>query len=200
MQFLSFSIHWSDLPTLLLLILLDCFLSVDNAIVVALAAKSLPVEKRPLFHRIGFLSSLALRILAIGSISVLIQYSFLQGVGGLYLIYLAFSHLIFPKQRVKKKGHSLIGTLVIVELNNLAFSLDSVLLGLSLARWGYPQDTVESRVWMIYVGAFFGLITVRGVASFFLFLLERYPWIEKAAHLLLLLVGIELLVEGFFKS
>ena len=71
------------------------------------------------------------------------------------------------------------GTVVAVELMDIAFSVDSV-----LAAFG-----VSEQVWVLLVGGMLGVLMMRGVAGVFLKLIDRVPELETSAYILILIIA-----------
>src|SRR5258708_3156906 len=87
----------ADVPTILLaigtLVLLEGLLSGDNALVLAVMVRHLPKEKQKRALRYGIWGAFLFRLIAIVFASLLLQFWQLKVAGGLYLLYLAVSHL-----------------------------------------------------------------------------------------------------------
>src|SRR5206468_11922259 len=70
---------------------LNLLLSGDNALVIALAVRALPKRKRMQGQVWGAVGAVVLRLIFVGIVSVLLRIPLLQMVGGLMLVWLAFS-------------------------------------------------------------------------------------------------------------
>ena len=79
------------------------------------------------------------------------------------------------------------GTVVAVEIMDIAFSVDSV-----LAAFG-----VSEQVWVLLVGGMLGVLMMRGIAGVFLKLIDRVPELETSAYILILLIAIKMFVAVF---
>ncbi len=60
-------------------------------------------------------------------------------------------------------------TVIAVEVADIAFAIDSVLVGVSTV--GFRPD----KIWVVYVGAIVGVVLLRFAAAAFIRLLEKYP-------------------------
>ena len=74
------------------LVIIESLLSVDNAAVLATMVGDLPKEQRQKALRYGIFGAYIFRGLCILFASFLIQFLFLKPLGGLYLLYLVYSH------------------------------------------------------------------------------------------------------------
>src|SRR5690606_2518339 len=79
------------------------------------------------------------------------------------------------------------GTVVAVELMDVAFSIDSV-----LAAFG-----ISTEIWVLLLGGMLGVLMMRGVAGVFLKLIDRVPEIETTAYILIYIISIKMLLSVF---
>jgi YkoY family integral membrane protein len=191
------------------LVLLEGLLSADNALVLAVMVKHLPKQqqKKALFY--GLLGAYVFRFLAIGFGVALVQITWVKVAGGLYLLWIALSNLfglefkfarvgkipLLPyigrkgdeEDEVQNKGYGFWRTVVAVEIMDIAFSIDSV-----LAAFG-----VSDKVWVLFLGGILGVLMMRGVAQVFLKLIDRYPELEKAAFILIIIIGAKMIAGAY---
>ena len=73
-----------------------------------------------------------------------------------------------------------------VELMDLVFSIDNV-----FAAVVYAKD----NIYLIWIGVFIGIITMRLVATVFVKLMHRFPLLNKAAYIVIGLLGLKLLAS-----
>ena len=82
----------SDLVTIALLVLLEGLLSADNAMVLAVLVLGLPKEQQRQALRYGIVGAFVFRITATVFAAHMIQFRWVQLVGGLYLLWLPYQH------------------------------------------------------------------------------------------------------------
>ncbi|HWP32042.1 MAG TPA: hypothetical protein VNK96_10020 [Fimbriimonadales bacterium] len=173
-----------------ILILLEGLLSADNALVIAIIVKGLPRNERRKALFVGLIGSFVLRFLALFTASTLQKFWFLQAGGALYLIYLAITHLFrhqaHRKQEIKVKRKGFWQTVVLIELTDIAFAIDSVLVAVA----------VSNELWVIYTGVILGVILLRFAAFVLTRVIEKYPGLEHMAYALVFWVGIKLGVQS----
>ena len=85
-------------------------------------------------------------------------------------------------------------TVLVIELTDIAFAVDSILAAMALA------GSQESKRWLVIVGGFLGVVLMRFAAAMFIRLLERFPKFELAAYLLVIVIGIKLLSDWGLNS
>ena len=187
-------IEASDLVTIALLVGLEGLLSADNALVMAIMVLGLPKGRHKQALRYGLLGGFAFRIVATLLASYLIQVGWVKLLGGAYLLYLTYSHFwgheegerhVVPRAKPWLGLSAFWGTVVRVELINLAFSIDSILVAVAMS----------SKTWVIIAGGIFGIITMRLVIGQLLTIVRRYPALVDGAFIIIAWVGVKLLIE-----
>jgi len=206
-EILSQPSTWGIIGTL---VVLEGLLSADNALVLAVMVRHLPKDqqRKALFY--GILGAYVFRFLAIGIGTYLVKITWVKVAGGLYLLWIALSHLfdlefalyrvggipLIPYIRKKKeeqehevenKNYGFWRTVLAVEMMDIAFSIDSV-----LAAFG-----VSEEVWVLFLGGILGVLMMRGVAQVFLKLIEKFPELEKAAFVMIVIIGAKMIAGAY---
>jgi YkoY family integral membrane protein len=187
------AIAFNDLAAIGFLIFLEGVLSIDNALVLALIVRTLPEEQQKRALTYGIAGAIAFRIVAISMAAFLMRWWWVKFLGGGYLLYLSL-HYFWAKNKgeaghksPQRKARSFWGTVAIVELTDIAFAIDSILTAVALSN----------KLWVVITGGIIGLVLMRFAASVFIRLLEKFPRFEPTAYLLVLLIGLKLLIDGF---
>lgn len=189
----------SDWLIILSLVVMECILSVDNAVVLAAQTQTLPTKKqqeKSLFY--GLVGAYIFRFLVIGVGVYLINFWWIKAVGAIYLFYLALKFFIFdkkkkdaeiPKEKPAPKGWrkyikiSLFWQVVIsIELMDIVFSIDSVLAALALS----------SNPVVVLIGGMIGILAMRGVAEIIIKLMQIIPELQYMAYILIMLIAFKL--------
>jgi YkoY family integral membrane protein len=188
-------VHFSDLITIGLLVVLEGLLSADNALVLAVMILGLPHRDQKKALRYGLVGAFAFRIAATLLAAYLIRMGWVKLLGGLYLLYLSYKHFFqsgTAEERTKPKParpwlglSALWGTVVKVELVNIAFSVDSILVAVAMSP----------KLWVILTGGLLGIVAMRVVIGQLLAVVRRYPTIVDGAFIIIAWVGIKLLLE-----
>jgi len=201
----------NPIPSLIIignLILIESLLSVDNAAVLATMVMDLPEAERKKALKYGIFGAYIFRGLAMIFAAILIQIWWLKPLGGLYLLYLVYDWWKTKKTSQKeddtidKKSNWLykitIGslgafwaTVVMVELMDLAFSIDNV----------FAAVAFTDNIILVCLGVFIGMLAMRFVAQYFVKLMEKYTFLEPAAFIVIGILGIKLslsLYEHFY--
>jgi YkoY family integral membrane protein len=180
-----------DLVVILFLIFLEGILSIDNALVLALLARGLPKEQQRRALTYGLAGAVVFRLASLFIVTQLMKWVWVKFVGGGYLIFVALKHFLSRKEEEDperpKRRRSFWGTVVVIELTDIAFAVDSILAAVALSP----------KFWVVFTGGFLGVILMRFAATVFLRILDRFPAFEETAYLLVLVIGLKLVVDGF---
>lgn len=185
----------SDLITIGLLVALEGLLSADNALVMAIMVLGLPKRQRHQALRYGLVGGFAFRIAATLLAVYLIRLILVKLLGALYLFYLTYAHFFGHEEghdrRTAPKAKPMLGmpafwaTVVRVELINLAFSIDSILVAVAMTP----------NIWVVMIGGLLGIVAMRLVVGQLLVLVQRYPALVDGAFIIIAWVGLKLCVE-----
>jgi YkoY family integral membrane protein len=191
-------VQLTDLFTVLLLVGLEGLLSADNAIVLAILVLGLPRDRHHQALRYGLLGAFAMRIITTMAAAYLIGLTFVKLIGAAYLLYLPFQHFFggrdASQRRTPPKATAWLGmnpfwaTVVKVELTNLVFSFDSILVAVAMSP----------KLWVILTGGLLGIVMMRVVIGQMIALVERFPALVDGAFVIIAWVGVKLLVEYFY--
>jgi YkoY family integral membrane protein len=189
------SFQAEDLFTIGLLIILEGLLSADNALVLAVMILGLRRHDQKKALKYGLVGAFAFRITATLLATYLIRIGWVKLLGGLYLLYLSYAHFFHSgsaEERGKPKSarpwlglSPLWATVVKVELVNLAFSVDSILVAVAMSR----------KTWVVLTGGLLGIVAMRVVIGQLLTIVRRYPTLVDAAFIIIAWIAIKLLLE-----
>ncbi|MBL7818263.1 MAG: DUF475 domain-containing protein [Saprospiraceae bacterium] len=186
------------------LIIIESLLSVDNAAVLATMVMDLPKEQRGRALKYGIIGAYVFRGICLLLAAWLVKIWWLKLIGGLYLLYLAFDYFK-SKSTPQKEDDTLnkesswlyrktIGvfgkfwsTVILIEAMDLAFSMDNV----------FAVVAFTDNIWIICIGVFIGILAMRFVAQGFVKLMEKYPFLETAAFIVIAILGIKLTLSVY---
>jgi YkoY family integral membrane protein len=193
-------IHSADLLTVALLVALEGLLSADNAMVLAVLVLGLPKRERRNALRYGILGAFAFRSAATLLAIYLLTLGWVKLVGSAYLLYLSVDHFTRhggaearrkPPAATPKFGLSAFwATVVKVEVTDLVFAIDSILVAVAMS----------SKIWVVLTGGILGIIMMRLVIGKLLAIIERYPPLVDTAFVIIAWVSIKLLLEYLHAS
>ncbi|USS87217.1 TerC family protein [Fructilactobacillus cliffordii] len=179
------------------LVVLECVMSVDNAIVLATQTQVLPTKKlqeESLFY--GLWGAYIFRFLVIGAGVYLIHFWEIKVVGAIYLIYLSVKYF-FPRRSKsgKKRTVRVLGdphsrkffwwVVIQIEFMDILFSIDSVLASLA----------VSNNPVVVLIGGMVGILAMRGIAEFIMKIMKRIPELKTMAYVLVFMIGVKLFLS-----
>lgn len=194
------------IPSLMIvlnLVLIESLLSVDNAAVLATMVLDLPKDQRKKALKYGIIGAYVFRGICLFFASLLIEIWWFKPIGGIYLLILAVKHFFFREKpeehksideeiKAKEEGKfykmtlgafgPFWATVILVELMDLAFSIDNV-----IAANAYSKNII-----LIWLGVFIGILAMRFVAQGFVRLMEKYPFLDTCAYLVIAILGLKL--------
>jgi YkoY family integral membrane protein len=186
----------TELLILLNIILLEIVLSIDNAAVLATMVKQLPKEQQKKSLTYGIVGAYLFRGLALIFASILIKITWLKVVGGLYLVYLAYSSLFKEQNNVDVKPikipwlNTFWSTVVMIEIMDLVFSIDNV----------FASVAFTNNLWIICGGVFVGILGIRFATTRFIKTMEEIPVLEKVAYWVIFVLGLRLIGSYWMKN
>lgn len=156
---------------LLQIIGIDILLSGDNAVVIALACRSLPPRQRRMGIMLGTGAAIGLRVVFAAVIVYLLTIPYLRIVGGLLLLWIAVKLLLPepPAEEHAKEGKSnLWGAIWTIVVADAVMSLDNV-IGIAAAAKG--------SITLLVLGLLISIPLIVWGSTLILKLLDRYPLI-----------------------
>ncbi len=171
----TFAVEWGYVASWLKIVVIDLTLAGDNALVIAMAVRTLPRRQQRLGIFWGALGAVAIRVALTFVAAQLLMLPFLQLAGGVLLIWIAFK-LLRQDGGVEanvRHGTTLPEAIRIIILADLIMSTDNILaiagasegsfslllfgLGLSIpiVVWGaaFIATLMNRYGWIVYVGA-----------------------------------------------
>jgi YjbE family integral membrane protein len=169
------------------IIWVNIILSGDNAVVIALAARSLPQRQQKLAILWGAAAAVVLRIVLTIVAVEMLKLSFLKLIGGALLFWIAVK-LLVPEddgdEDVKSSEH-LIGAIKTILIADLVMSLDNVIAVAAVAK---------GSILLLVLGLLISIPLVVFGATMLMKVMERYPVIITVGAALIGYVAGEMLV------
>ncbi len=175
-MYLPAILSWDFVLRFLNITMIDLALSGDNAVVIGMAAASLPRERRRLAIIIGGALAILLRISLTAVATLLMLIPLLSAVGGLALVWIAYRLLKLDLTEDKKtnQAHNFRQAILLILAADFMMSLDNVIAVAGAARGSiylliagllismpllmtagnWISGLIERFKWLVYVGAF----------------------------------------------
>ncbi len=157
------------LTALLSILMIDIVLSGDNAIVIALASRNLPKEqqKKAIFWGTG--GAILVRVVLTIFVLFLLKVPFLQLIGGILLLWIAYKLLADNKEEhvtTIKSSKSLTSAIQTIIFADIVMSLDNVIAVAGAAKGHVP---------LIIIGIAISIPIMVWGSQLILRIMERYP-------------------------
>lgn len=194
-EVLSNPVSWGLIASL---IVMEGLLSADNALVLAVLVQHLPEKQRKKVLLYGLIGAYIFRFIFIGIGVYLVKFWFVKLFGALYLAWISLSYFLKKQQddeakEINKQGFLVRtfglfwGTVITVELMDVAFSVDSILAAFA----------ISTEVWVLLIGGMLGILMMRTIAGFFVTLIDKVPEMETTAFILIGIIAIKMFLSVF---
>jgi YjbE family integral membrane protein len=176
-------LFWTALATI---IGVNIVLSGDNAVVIALASRSLPAEQRTKAIFWGSAAAIILRIVLTAFAVKLLQLSWLKIIGALLLFWIGVKLLIPEDDDANIAGHEHLGAAIkTILIADLVMSLDNVIAVAAAAK---------DNVVLLILGLAISIPLIIFSSTLLLKLMDRFPIIITIGAALLGFVAGEMLI------
>jgi YjbE family integral membrane protein len=188
---LRFEVSWEFFLGICSVILIDIVLAGDNTVVIAMAVKSLPKEKRRFAIVFGAGLAVLLRVILTFFAAQLLQFSYIKFVGGILILWIAVKLLVqhAPVDEIESDVQAFWQAIWIIVVADATMSLDNV-LALAAASKG--------NLFLLLFGLALSIPLVVFASSLLARLMDRYPIIIYIGAAVLGKVGGELLITDPF--
>jgi YjbE family integral membrane protein len=175
---------------LLSIIVIDLTLAGDNALVIAMAVRSLPPERRFWARILGTGAAVALRLLFITIATYMLKIPLLQAIGGLLLVWIALK--LVREEPGTGGGHdvksatSLYHAIWVILVADAVMSLDNVIA---------VAGAAAGELLLVALGIGFSIPLVIWGSSLLSTLMDRYPWVIWLGGGILGYVAVEMILR-----
>ena len=185
MEFLNSADFWIGLVKI---VWINIILSGDNAVVIALAARSLPPAQQKKAIMFGSGAAVVLRIVLTIVAAKLLELSFLQVIGGVLLLWIGYQLLTGDEdEEGEAKGHgSMVAAIRTILIADLVMSLDNVIA---------VAATAQGNMVLLVLGLAISIPLVIFGSTLMIKLMERVPVIITLGAALIGWVGGETIVN-----
>ena len=179
---------WTDPGTLAKfaqIILTDLVLAGDNALVIALATRTLPPKQRFWGQIFGAAGAVGLRVLFVFVVTWLTAIPFLQPLAGLALLWIAWKLVrpqgealdaaANPDRKSKHSASSLLHAVRIIIIADVIMSIDNVIAIAGIAKEGSASP--HGEMWLVVFGLLLSIPLVVCGSALISKLMDRFRWV-----------------------
>lgn len=117
------------LSALFSIVIIDLILAGDNAVVIAMAVRSLPAEQRKKGIIFGSAAAVLLRVILTFFVAQLLQVNYIKLVGGVLIIWIALKLFIegAPEEKMDREAATVAQAVKIIVIADITMALDNML-------------------------------------------------------------------------
>ena len=179
------------LSALFSIVIIDLILAGDNAVVIALAVRSLPSEQRKkgIFYGAG--AAVLLRVIATFFVSQLLTISFIKLVGGILILWIAVKLFMegVPEENIEKQAVTIAQAVKIIVIADITMAMDNMLA---------VGGASHGNLFLLIFGLGLSVPLVVFTSNLLSILMDKYPIIIYIGAAILGKVGGEMIITDPF--
>lgn len=185
------SLDWNFIYGFLSIIVINLILSGDNAVVIAMAVRSLPRKQRIQGIVFGAGAAVLLRVVLTFFAARLLTISFIEILGGILVTWIAVKLFVegAPEDRFQKEAATFGQALRIIVIADLVMSTDNVMA---------VAASSQGNLFLLLFGLGLSIPFVVGTSTLLSMVIDKYPVIVYVGAAILGKVGGELIVSDPF--
>lgn len=179
------------LSALLSIVIIDLILAGDNAVVIAMAVRSLPSEQRKRGIFFGAGAAVLLRVAATFFVAQLLQINYLKIIGGLLILWIAVKLFVegAPEDNVERKATTIAQAVKIIVIADITMSIDNMLA---------VGGASHGNLFLLIFGLGLSVPLVVFTSNLLSILMDKYPVIIYIGAAILGKVGGEMIITDPF--
>lgn len=187
----SISLDWAFVSALFSIVVIDLILAGDNAVVIAMAVRSLPSNQRRRGILVGAGAAVVLRVLATFFVSQMLRIQFIKLVGGALILWIAVKLFVegAPEEGFDRKATNLWQAIRVIVIADITMSVDNM-----LAVAGASQG----NLFLLLFGLGLSIPFVVFTSNLLAMLMDKYPIIIYLGAAILGRVGGEMMITDPF--
>ena len=181
------SFSWEFFAALLSIILIDLILAGDNAVIIAMAVRSLPRKQRRKGILLGSGAAVLLRVVLTFFAAQLLQTPYVKFIGGLFILWIAVKLFVEgnPGEEVHREANTIWQALWVIMVADITMSVDNVLA---------VAGASKGNLFLLLIGLGLSIPFVVFTSSLLSMLMDKYPYIIYIGAAVLGKVGAEMII------
>jgi YjbE family integral membrane protein len=182
---------WEFLVSLLSIVLIDLVLAGDNAVVIAMAVRSLPRKQRKRGIIFGAGAAVLLRVMCTFVVAQLLRIDYVKLAGGAVILWIAVKLLIegAPEEKLEKEAKTIWQAIWIIIVADITMSIDNMLA---------VGGASKGNLFLLLFGLGLSIPFVVFTSNLLSMLMDRYPIIIYIGAAVLGRVGGEMMITDPF--
>jgi YjbE family integral membrane protein len=181
------SFSWEFFAALLSIVLIDLILAGDNAVIIAMAVRSLPRKQRQKGILLGSGAAVLLRVVLTFFAAQLLQTPYVKFIGGLFILWIAVKLFIegAPGEEVHREASTIWQALWVIVVADITMSVDNVLA---------VAGASKGNLFLLIFGLGLSIPFVVFTSSLLSMMMDKYPYIIYIGAAVLGKVGAEMII------
>lgn len=182
----SFHLDWNFFTALFSIVIIDLILAGDNAVVIAMAVRSLPAEQRRKGILFGAGAAVVLRVILTFFVSQLLQINYIKLVGGCLILWIAVKLFIegAPEESLDKEATTIGQAVKLIVIADITMALDNMLA---------VGGASHGNLFLLLFGLGLSVPFVVFTSNLLSMLMDKYPIIVYIGAAILGRVGAEMI-------
>lgn len=179
------------LSALFSIVIIDLILAGDNAVVIAMAVRSLPSAQRKKGILFGAGAAVLLRVMATFFVAQLLQINYLKIVGGLLILWIAVKLFVegAPEDSIQREAATIAQAVKIIVIADITMSIDNMLA---------VGGASHGNLFLLLFGLGLSIPLVVFTSNMLSMLMDKYPIIIYIGAAVLGKVGGEMIITDPF--
>ena len=179
------------LSALLSIVIIDLILAGDNAVVIAMAVRSLPSDQRRKGIFFGAGAAVFLRVVATFFVAQLLQINYLKIIGGLLILWIAVKLFVegAPEDNVDREAKTIAQAVKLIVIADITMSIDNMLA---------VGGASHGNLFLLIFGLGLSVPLVVFTSNLLSILMDKYPIIIYIGAAVLGKVGGEMIITDPF--
>jgi len=180
-------LNWEFFSGLISIVIIDLILAGDNAVVIAMAVRSLPPRQRTKGIICGAGAAVLLRVVATFFVSQLLVISYVKLAGGLVILWIAVKLFIegVPEEGLEREATTIAQAVKIIVIADITMSIDNMLA---------VAGASHGNLFLLLFGLGLSIPLVVFTSNLLSILMDRYPIIIYIGAAVLGRVGGEMIM------
>lgn len=187
----TISFDWQFFSALFSIVIIDLILAGDNAVVIAMAVRSLPHEQRKKGIIFGAGAAVLLRVMATFFVAQLLTISFIKLIGGILILWIAVKLFMegVPEDSIERKATTIAQAVKIIVIADITMSIDNMLA---------VGGASHGNLFLLIFGLGLSVPLVVFTSNLLSILMDKYPIIIYIGAAILGKVGGEMIITDPF--
>ena len=185
------TLDWAFFSGLFSIVLIDLILAGDNAVVIAMAVRSLPKDQRKKGIILGSAAAIVLRVILTFFVAQMLQINFIKLAGGALITWIAVKLFVegSPDKPLDKEATGIAQAVKIIVIADLSMALDNMLA---------VGGASHGNLFLLMFGLGLSIPFIVFTSNLLSVLMDKYPIIIYAGAAILGKVGGEMIITDPF--